>query len=269
MFQTGSNEWKAYEEWPPVSTTTETALYFREDGSLSFEPPPSGPPSAPYPSDGAPAPFDEYISDPANPVPYSERPIMGFWQGLSGSTVPRFQRAGRLWKVEDQRFATGRPDVLTWMTPPLEQDVEITGDIVAHLFASTTGTDSDWVVKLIDVYPEDYAEEPEMGGYQLMVADDVLRGKFRNGYENPEPLEPGQIYEFEVPLWARNHMFRAGHRIMVQVQSTWFPLIGRNPQTFTDIPTATEEDYQAATQRVFRTARYPSHVKVWVAGGGG
>jgi putative CocE/NonD family hydrolase len=185
---------------------------------------------------------------------------MGFWGGTTDSDDPRFGMAGALWKVEDQRFVHNRPDVLSWQTEVLEEDLDVVGRITVHLFASTTGTDSDWVAKLIDVYPEEYPEKPEMGGYQLMIADDVVRGKFRSSMENPEPLVPGKPTEFIIDLRTRNHRFREGHRVMVQVQSTWFPLIGRNPQTFTDIPNATADDYRAAEQRVYSSRDLPSRV---------
>jgi putative CocE/NonD family hydrolase len=207
--------------------------------------------------------FDSYVSDPDNPVPYTKRPVMGFWQGLGHF----LQGAGRLWKVEDQRFVHLRPDVLSWETGPLDNDLEVVGRIKAFLYASTTGTDSDWIVKLIDVYPEDYPEKPVMGGYQLMITDDVLRGKFRESFENPKPITPNRVTEFIIDLYSRNHCFRKGHKIMVQVQSTWFPLIDRNPQTFLDIPNAKREDYKKATQRVFYSKTFPSHIKISVIPG--
>jgi hypothetical protein len=184
---------------------------------------------------------------------------MGFWQGMSGTNDARFQRAGKLWKVEDQRFVSDRPDVLTFVTDPLEEDLAVTGRIVAKLFASSSGSDCDWVVKLIDVYPERY-EVPELGGFQLMIADDVLRAKFRDGFAKPTPLTPGEVTNFEIDLRTRNHMFRKGHRIMVHVQSTWFPLIDRNPQVFTDIPKAKSEDFRRVEQRVHFSVEHPSHI---------
>lgn len=252
MFQTGSNEWKNYDKWPPTENAVSKELYLHANGELSFD----------KPTPGDETGFVEYVSDPNKPVPYSKRPIMGFWKGLDGSKDPRFDRAGILWKVEDQRFVADRPDVVSFVTEPLTEDVEVAGRIVAHLFASTTGTDSDWIVKLIDVYPEQYPDKPEMGGYQLMIADDVLRGKFRHNFEKPEPLEPSKVEEFTIDLRTRNHLFRKGHRIMVQVQSTWFPLIDRNPQKFIDIPTATESDYQIAKQRVYCSQEHPSRITI-------
>lgn len=249
LFQTGTNVWKQYAKWPPADQPN-TKLYLQRDRKLSFDPP----------AEDAAEEFASYTSDPKNPVPYSARPIMGFWNGLKDYKEPRFDRAGKLWKVEDQRFVDGRPDVLTFVTEPLESDMELAGHLEAVLYASTSGTDSDWVVKLIDVYPEKYPAKPEMGGYQLMIADDVLRGKFRNSFSKPEPLVPGEVTEFAINLRTRNHVFRKGHRIMVQVQSSWFPLIDRNPHKFIDIPQATDEDYQSAEQRVYFSSKYPSHL---------
>ena len=235
-FETGANEWRVYDEWPPRTLTEDRPLYVREDGRLSFE--------APAADDAAA--FDGYVSDPASPVPYRPRPIEATYD-------PRGSGWGT-WLVGDQRFAHLRPDVLSWETEPLAEDVTITGRLTARLFASTTGTDSDWVVKLIDVYPESYPAEPSMGGYQLMIANDVFRGRFRNSFERPEALVPGEVAEFTIDLHTADHRFLKGHRIMVQVQSTWFPLIDRNPQTFVEnIFRAEASDYRPATQRVYRS----------------
>jgi putative CocE/NonD family hydrolase len=240
---------------------TARKLYLQAAGGLSFAAPVAGGAAAAAPQVAGD------VADPHTPVPYSKRPIMGVWTGLKGSRERRFQRAGVLWKVEDQRFVHDRPDVLSFVTAPLTEDLEVTGRILARLFASTTGTDADWVVKLIDVYPEAYPERPEMGGYQLMIADDVLRGRFRKGFTEAVPLVPGKIEEFVIDLRTRNHMFRAGHRIMVQVQSSWFPLIDRNPQTFVDIPKAKESDFKRAEQRIWCSAAHPSHIELSVVGG--
>jgi len=239
VFQSGANKWEFHDKWPPTDKIKKQWLYFHSNGKLSFEPPKK------YNEEA----FDIYVSDPARPVPYTQRPIKGFWQG-----------AQAMWKVTDQRFVHLRPDVLSWETEPIEEDVVISGRIVAQLYASTTGTDCDWIVKFIDVYPENYPKNLELSGYQLMIADDVLRAKFRNSFEKPEPITPNKVTEYIIDLNSRNHCFQKGHKIMVQVQSTWFPLIDRNPQKFVNIPTAKESDYQKATQKVFRSNRFPSHV---------
>jgi len=174
------------------------------------------------------------------------------------------------YKTADQRFAARRPDVLVYETEPLEEDVTVVGPVNADLFVSTTGTDSDWVVKLIDVYPDDYPDpnpnpaNVKMGGYQQLVRGDVMRGKFRKSFEKPEPFSPGQPASVKFALQDVYHTFRSGHRIMVQVQSSWFPLVDRNPQTFTDIYTAKDSEFKKATQRVYYTREMPSRVAVLV-----
>ncbi|MGE0102761.1 MAG: CocE/NonD family hydrolase [Blastocatellales bacterium] len=241
-FRTGSNTWQRYDQWPPTDQTRN--LYFRAGGKLSFDPPPE--------TDGA---FDSYISDPANPVPYRARPVEPTYFPLGSGW--------RTWLVEDQRFAHQRPDVVSWTSDPLTEDLIVTGDVAARLFASTSGSDSDWIVKLIDVYAENYPKEPKMGGYQLMVANDVFRGRFRKSFERPEPVKPDQVEEYNIDLHQIDHCFRKGHRIMVQVQSTWFPVIDRNPQKYVpNIFKARDEDYIKTTQRIFRTRSQPSHIKV-------
>ena len=243
-FETGSNQWKQYEQWPPqyMTMANKRKLYFRESGKLSFDPP----------SQQGEA-FDSYLSDPSHPVPYRHRPISPTYPGGGWPT----------WLLEDQRFVDMRPDVAAWRTEPLQEDVVIAGDIVADLFASTTGSDADWIVKLIDVYPEEYSPDPKLGGYQLIIADEVFRGRFRNSFEKPVPIVPNQVTEYKIDLHTNDHAFLKGHRIMVQVQSTWFPIIDRNPQTFVEnIFKATERDYEPATQHVYRSAQYPSHVVV-------
>jgi len=240
MFETGSNQWRSYDAWPPIAGVAEKKLYFHAGRHLSFDPP----------QESGKA-FDSYVSDPANPVPYQPRPVMPTYPG------PEWP----VWLLRDQRFVDGRPDVLTWKTDVLDHDVTVAGDIVADLFASTTGSDSDWVVKLIDVYPEEYSEQPKMGGYQLIIADEVFRGRFRKSFQNPEPLGPGVVNEFKIDLHTNDHAFLKGHRIMVQVQSTWFPLIDRNPQKYvSNIFEARDSDYVPATQRVFRTKNAASCV---------
>ena len=237
-FRTGANEWVRHDTWPPKRNAVARQLYFQADGKLSFEPPPKT----------APETFDSYVSDPANPVPYRKRPV----ELRSGWTT---------WLVEDQRFVDHRPDVLTWTTETLKDDVVISGKVAAHLFASTSGTDSDWIVKVIDVYPENYQPDPKMGGYQLMIAGDVFRGRYRNSFEKPEPVAPDAVTRYTIDFPANDHVFLKGHRIMVQVQSTWFPVIDRNPQRFVpNIFLAKESDFQRATQRVFRSGQHASYI---------
>jgi putative CocE/NonD family hydrolase len=242
-FQTGSNQWKQYDSWPPRQAQLRN-LYFHDSGRLSFD--------APRDLEG----FDSYISDPARPVPYRKRPISPTYPGPGWPT----------WLTEDQRFVHLRPDVLSWQTDSLAQDLVVTGDITARLFASTSGTDSDWVVKLIDVYPENYGDD-EMRGYQLIIADEVMRARFRNSFERPEPVPAGKAIEYAIGLHGNDHAFLKGHRIMVQVQSTWFPLIDRNPQKFVpNIFQAVETDFQPATQRIFRSKAQASRVELPVVG---
>jgi hypothetical protein len=244
-FQTGSNEWKTYDQWPPVNLTTERKLYFRANGKLSFD----------APADDGDKAFDSYVSDPANPVPYRRRPIEPTYF-VKGS-------GWRLWLMEDQRFVSDRPDVLGWETDVLTDDVTVSGEIIAQLFASTSGTDSDWVVKLIDVYPQEWPDDFKMGGYQFMVAGEVLRGRYHNGFDKPEPLVPDKVTEFNIDLIHKDHCFKKGHKIMVQVQSTWFPVIDRNPQKYVEnIFKAKDSDYVAATQRVYRSKSQASGVKL-------
>jgi putative CocE/NonD family hydrolase len=240
VYQTGVNEWREFDNWPATDLSADKKLYLHPQRSASF--------SAPASDEAS---FSEYISDPANPVPYAPRPIPGFWQ----DALSKWK-----WKLSDQRFVQYRPDVLHFETEPLEEDIVISGEIIANFFASTTGTDADWVVKLIDVYPEDYAEDPKLAGYQLMVADEVLRGRFRNGFEKGEAIPPNEVQEYTIQLNNRHHRFRKGHKIMVQIQSTWFPLIDRNPQTFVNIFEAEEKDYQKATHRIYHNAEYPTHI---------
>jgi putative CocE/NonD family hydrolase len=246
-FRPGTNAWQRHDAWPPKRGVTARNLYFAPGGKLGWEKPAG---------DGV----DSYVSDPAHPVPYRVRPIVP----LYGSTV---QSTWPLWQVDDQRHSDLRPDVLTYQTDALTEDVTISGKIVANLFASTTGTDSDWIVKLIDVYPEDYPADQKLGGYQLMVVGDVFRGRFQKSFERPAPLVPNQVTPYRIGLHAADYTFLKGHRIMVQVQSTWFPLIDRNPQKFVpNIFEARDQDYIKATQKVYRSARYPSSISVSVAG---
>jgi putative CocE/NonD family hydrolase len=241
VFETGRNEWHKYEVWPPKGMVARS-LYLRAEGKLSFEPPPE---------EGANV-FDEYISDPKRPVPFMPTIATGMAQR---------------YMVDDQRFAARRTDVLTYVSDELSEDVTLAGPVVPSLQVSTTGTDSDWIVKLIDVYPDLYPDEKgnigsTLGGYQQMVRGDVIRGKFRNSLEKPEPFEPGKPAKVEFTASDIFHTFRSGHRIMVQIQSSWFPLIDINPQKFLNIFQARETDFQKATQRVYRSKSLPSMVRV-------
>jgi uncharacterized protein len=248
-FETGSNVWRRYTAWPPVQAKART-LYFGPNGTLTWQQPPAA------------GGFDEYVSDPNKPVPYI---------GYPATSVPQE------YMVSDQRFAATRPDVLVYQSDVLEDDVTVAGPVTPRLFVSTTGTDSDWVVKLIDVYPADYpaGEQPARGsdvapprgtmaGYQQLVRGNPLRGKFRNGFDRPEPFVPGKVEAISYHLGDVNHTFRRGHRIMVQVQSSWFPLVDLNPQTFVTIPKAKPDDFKAATQRVYHAAQTPSGLQLLV-----
>ncbi len=236
-FRTGANQWEHYDAWPPKTGISETQLYLRAGGTLSFDPPPeSG------------AAHDQYVSDPSRPIPYVPRPIT--YDGWPE------------WQLADQRFVDGRPDILTYQTAPLKQDVTITGEPIAHLFAATTGSDADWVVKLIDVYP-DSVEPADMGGFEFMLAEEVFRARYRDGFTVPKPVTPGQVTPYTFSLRSRDHTFKAGHRIMVQIQSTWFPLIDRNPQTYVpNIYEAVQGDFRTATQSIYRSRDYASHVSL-------
>jgi len=238
-FQTGNNRWQTFDSWPP-SNAVKRALYLREGGKVSFDRPDAQDARA----------YDEYVSDPKKPVPYRSRPIeTTYGPGSRWDT----------WLVEDQRFVEGRPDVLTWKSEVLTEDLTVTGTIVASLFASTSGSDADWVVKLIDVYPGQDSIRPAMGGYQLMIASEVLRARYRNSFEKPEPLIPEKVEEYTIDLHQVNHTFLMGHCIMVQVQSSWFPIIDMNPQQYVkSIYDAISDDYKKAVQRVFRNSAYPS-----------
>jgi len=245
VFESGTNQWRNWSAWPPRKETTDRNLYFRAGGKLSFE--------APVGADAQA--FDSYVSDPAHPVPYRHRPIQAtYFPGGSGWGT---------WLLEDQRFVENRPDVVSWETDVLETDVTIAGEIVARLFASTSGSDADWIVKLIDVYPEQVKDNWKLSGWQLMVSNEVFRGRYRNGFEKPVPMVPGRVTPITFSLHTQDYCFRKGHRIMVQVQSTWFPLIDRNPQTFVpNIFEARASDYREATHRIYRSSINPSHVTV-------
>jgi len=258
VFETGTNVWRQYSAWPPKNAEPKT-LYFHANGELSFEPPPADSPM-----------FDEYVSDPAKPVPFVNYVALN---------VPQE------YMLSDQRFASSRTDVLVYQTPVLQEDVTIAGPISPRLFVSTSGTDSDFDVKLIDAYPADFPDSkldtprPEdldkprtdvpppqftMGGYQQLVRGEPFRGKFRHSFEKPEPFAPGKVEEISATFPDVNHTFRRGHRIMVQIQSSWFPLTDRNPQTFVNIPEAKPSDFVRATERVYHTKAESSGIVVGV-----
>ena len=242
IFISGSNEWHKFNEWPPKNTVEKT-LYFHSNGKLSFDAPVGG------------ASFDEYISDPNAPVPYQD--------GVQA-------RRTREYMLDDQRFAGRRPDVKVYQTVTLKEDITLTGPVIADLFSSTSGTDVDYVVKLIDVFPDDYPEpkpNPKnvtMAGYEMLVRGEIFRGKYRNSFEKPEPFVPGKVTEVKYHLPDVAHTFKKGHRIMIQVQNSWFPLVDRNPQKFEDINQAKDSDFQKATIRIYNDAQYKSGVKVTV-----
>ncbi|HVU57753.1 MAG TPA: CocE/NonD family hydrolase, partial [Puia sp.] len=233
VFETGSNQWKHYDTWPPVQVHP-AKFYLRAGGRLSTE----GKAAA------GQAGYDEYVSDPAHPVPYID--------GVRGGRDNQYV-------VADQRFATQRPDVLSYQTDTLKRDVNVTGRLRADIFLSSTGTDADLVVKLIDVWPD---------GYQRLVRAEVFRCKFRNSFVKPEPLVPGKIAEVAYDLNEIAHVFQQGHRIMVQVQSSWFPLVDLNPQTFVDIPTCTISDFRKATIRIYHDATHLSGITLPVVNAG-
>jgi len=242
VFETGTNAWRQLKSWPRENEAK--PLYLTAQGKLTFNAPQSG--------DTA---FDEYISDPAKPVPYRARPIqpMGYAAGMTWSQ----------WLVDDQREQSGRPDVAVFVGDRLAAPLKISGQPIANLVASTSGTDSDWVVKLIDVYPDEVASQPSLGGYQLMISADIFRGRYRESLEKPKPIAANQplVYHFALPT--ANHVFLPGHRIMVQVQSSWFPLYDRNPQTFVpDIFWAKPADYQRAAQHIYHAPGQASFVEL-------
>ena len=242
-FETGRNKWCHFDAWPPKALAG-TRLYLQPDGGLSFEPP-----------SGDSGTFTEYISDPAKPVPYRVRPIR-----------PSFSEADstwRRWLVDDQRPFADRTDVLTFVSDPLSSPFTVRGEVAATLYASTTGSDADWVVKLIDLYPNEVPAQPELGGYQLMISGDILRGRYRESYEQAAPIPPGEVLPYRVPMPHVNHTFLPGHRLLVQIQSSWFPVYDRNPQTFVeDIAWASPEDFQKATQRIHHAVRAASFVEL-------
>ena len=253
-FRTGTNEWDSMPAWPAACggkcTPVTKPLYLKAGGALGFEAPAAG-------GDA----FDEYVSDPAKPVPYRTRPTRPV--DYDSPTGWRF------WLVDDQREFSGRTDVVTYATPPLSEAVAISGEPIANLVASTSGTDADWVVKLIDVYPDEVAGQPEMGGYQLAVAMDIFRGRYREGFTVAKPVKANEPLAYRFALPTTNHVFRPGHRIMVQVQSSWFPLYDRNPQSFVpNIFLAQPADFHKATQRIWHAPGKASEVELPVVPAG-
>jgi len=247
-FETGAHVWRRLPAWPAGDAgggpIRPTPLHLNTDLKLSF--------AAPKPGDAA---FDEYVSDPAKPVPYRARPIqpVGYDKGMTWCE----------WLVDDQREASGRPDVLVFVSEFLNEPVKISGQPVANLVASTSGTDSDWVVKLIDVYPDEVAGQPALGGYQLMVSADIFRGRYRESLETAKAITPDKPLTYRFALPTANHVFLPGHRVMVQIQSSWFPLYDRNPQTFvTNIFWAKPEDYRKAVQRIYHTPGQVSFIEL-------
>jgi uncharacterized protein len=240
-FQTGSNTWRGYSAWPPNQAKTRD-MYLEANAALSFERP-----KVTNQEQSA-----SYISDPTQPVPYRHRPIQETYAPGSHWYA---------WLAEDQRSMTQRKDVAAWEMPALDHDLTVTGDVKADIFAATTGSDADWVVKLIDVYPDDAGEG--MGGYQLMVAEEIFRGRYRESFTQPHPIIPGAVEEYAWSLHGVDHVFLKGHRLMVTVQSSWFPLYDRNPQTFVpNIMTAPGSAYRAATETIYESAQHPSHIEL-------
>ncbi|MEO7963738.1 MAG: CocE/NonD family hydrolase [Gemmatimonadaceae bacterium] len=237
-FESGSNTWRTFDAWPPRNAE-QKKLFLRENGVLSFE--------APKPTSATS--FDAFTADPAHPVPYMPRPDNG--------------EEWHTWMQQDQRFVDNRPDVLTWTSAPLTEDLTIGGEVAAHLFASTTGTDADWVVKLMDVYPDSVGENSLKGGYQLIVNADIMRGRYWKSFSTPAPIPARIVTPFNIMLHDQLYRFKKGHRLMVQVQSTWFPLYDRNPQTFVpNIFNAMASDFRPQEHRVWRSTRYPSHLTI-------
>jgi putative CocE/NonD family hydrolase len=243
IFVTGANEWRSFETWPPKNVTEKT-IYLFPKGAASFTPPKDK------------ESFDEYVSDPMKPVPYTE--------DVHAQRTTEYM-------TDDQRFASRRPDVMVYQTDLLTEEITLTGPLTADLFVSTTGTDADYVVKLIDVFPPETKNPSDngdikvpLGAYQMLVRGEVFRGKYRNSFEKPEPFVPGNVTEIKYEIPDVAHTFKKGHRIMIQVQNSWFPLVDRNPQKFVNIYKCTEADFQKATHRIYHDIKYPSGIKVTV-----
>jgi len=245
-FETGVNQWRRYDRWPQSCSNgcpfRSKPIYLGAGGELGWS------------KTAGTGGYAEYVSDPARPVTYRQRPILGTYNP---------QSTWRRWLVDDQRFAESRPDVVTFVSEVLTDEVRLAGEPIAEFFASTSGTDSDWVVKLIDVYPAEYPEAPELGGYELSIAMDILRGRYRDDPSKPTAIPANKVTGYRLALPQVSHTFRKGHRIMVQIQSSWFPLYDRNPQTFVpNIFTAKREDYRKAVQRIYASAQYPSRIEL-------
>jgi hypothetical protein len=244
IFETGKNVWHKFDNYPPKNIE-EINLYLNFKNTLTFSPPTN--------SDDE---FDEYISDPGKPVPYTAK------------ILDSRKFYNKEYMNEDQRFAATRPDVLLYQSDPMIRDFSVVGPIQADVYVSTSGTDCDWIVKIIDVYPDDAediqsgTEDIEMGGYQMLIRGDIMRSRYRNSYEKPEPMIPNKITKVKLNLNDICHTFLKGHKIMVQIQSSWFPMFDRNPQTYVDIYSADECDFQKATQRVYFSKEYPSRIVI-------
>jgi putative CocE/NonD family hydrolase len=241
-YQTGTNKWQRLNQWPLAPAAQ--PIYLKAGFKLGFDKPAGG------------AQFDDYVSDPAKPVPFVPRPVRA-----SDANV------WKPWLVSDQRSFSDRPDVLSYVTEPLTAPLQISGAPMVNLFAATSGSDIDWVVKLIDVYPDEMASQPELGGYQLGIAMDIFRGRYRNGLDKPTAIPANKVERYRFALPNADHVFLPGHRVMVQIQSSWFPLYDRNPQTFVpNIFYAKPGDYQKATQKVYHAAGMESSIELPVVG---
>jgi uncharacterized protein len=243
LYDAGARRWRSYDSWPPKAGSPRN-LYLHGGGVLSFDPPGAGEAS-----------YDQYVSDPAHPVPYRSRPVERTYDARGSRW--------KFWETEDQRFVDGRPDVVKWVSAPLEEDLTVAGNIKASIVASTTGRDADWVVKLIDVLPDSVPDNWSWGGYELMVAHEIMRGRYRRSFSAPEPLAPNTPLKFTVDLHQQSYTFQRGHRIMVQIQSSWFPLYDRNPQTWVpNIFKAKPGDFRAQTHRIWHTPKLASRIEL-------
>ncbi len=245
LYDAGARRWRSYDSWPPKAGASRN-LYLHGGGVLSIDPPRAGEAS-----------YDQYVSDPAHPVPYRSRPVERTYDARGSRW--------KFWETEDQRFVDGRPDVVKWVSAPLEEDLTVAGNIKASIVASTTGRDADWVVKLIDVLPDSVPDNWSWGGYELMVAHEIMRGRYRRSFSAPEPLAPNTPLKFTVDLHQQSYTFQRGHRIMVQIQSSWFPLYDRNPQTWVpNIFKAKPGDFHAQTHRIWHTPKLASRIELTV-----